>query len=137
MGDTLKALGKYGSEKPEELKPLPIGSEGYAAAGSTLFYAGPYYTQIVSTRTTAKFAAFALELAKRIAAKQAPKPEAAVARPPSPPKMSPTEGDRGGKAKAMDEAADQGDEPRGALRPAPRGAGQGGAEVRRAGCLRL
>ena len=79
MGNTLKALGKYAAEKPEELKLLPIGSEGYAAAGSTIFYSGPYYTQVVATSDDAKFADFALELARRIAAKQAPKPEASVA----------------------------------------------------------
>lgn len=76
MGDTLKALGKYGSEKPEEAKALPIGAGGYTSAGSTLFYSGPYYTQIVSTTDDPKFSAFALELAKRIADQQKPKAEA-------------------------------------------------------------
>jgi hypothetical protein len=71
MGDTLKALGKYGSEKPEEAKLISLGSEGYTSAGSTLFYEGPYYTQIVSTQDDPKFAAFALDLARRVAAKQA------------------------------------------------------------------
>ena len=77
MGGPLKALGKYGSEKPDGVKTLAIGSEGYAAAGSTLFYAGPFYTQIVSTKDDPKFAAFALELARRIAAQQAPKSDGA------------------------------------------------------------
>jgi hypothetical protein len=77
MASSLKALGKFGSEKPESVKPVQVGSEGYSAAGSTLFYSGPYYTQIVSTKDDAKFADFALELAKRIVAKQ--KPDAAVA----------------------------------------------------------
>ncbi len=72
MGDPLKALGKYGSEKPEEFKTVSIGSEGYTTAGSTLFYSGRYYTQIVSTQDDAKFGAFALELAKRVAARQKP-----------------------------------------------------------------
>jgi hypothetical protein len=72
MADTLKALGKYGSEKPDEAKTVPVGSEGYTAAGSTLFYAGKYYTQIVSTQDDPKFAAFALEIARRVAAKQKP-----------------------------------------------------------------
>ncbi len=72
MADTLKALGKYGSEKPDEAKTVAVGSEGYTAAGSTLFYAGKYYTQIVSTQDDPKFAAFALEIAKRVAAKQKP-----------------------------------------------------------------
>jgi hypothetical protein len=77
LASPLKALGKYGSEKPEGVTVVPVGTEGYTSAGSTLFHAGPYYTQIVSTKDDAKFSAFALDLAKRIAAKQ--KPEAAVA----------------------------------------------------------
>ncbi len=72
MADSLKALGKYGSEKPDEAKVIPVGDEGYSAAGSTLFYAGKYYTQIVSTQDDPKFAAFALELARRVAARQKP-----------------------------------------------------------------
>jgi hypothetical protein len=72
MASSLKALGKYGSEKPEEFQPVKIGSEGYSSAGSTHFYSGPYYTQIVSTADDPKFAAVALELAKQVAARQAP-----------------------------------------------------------------
>ena len=72
MADPLKALGKYGSEKPDEFKTVPIGNEGYTTAGSTLFYSGRYYTQIVSTQDDPKFGAFALELAKRVAARQKP-----------------------------------------------------------------
>ena len=72
LGDTLKALGKYGTEKPDEAKPLAMGAEGYTSAGSLLFYSGPYYTQIVSTKDDPKFAAFALEIARRIADKQKP-----------------------------------------------------------------
>ena len=72
MADPLKALGKYGSEKPDEFKLVPIGTEGYTTAGSTLFYSGRYYTQIVSTQDDPKFSAFALELAKRVAARQKP-----------------------------------------------------------------
>src|SRR5208337_3218267 len=37
-----------------------------------LFYAGKYYTQVVSTQDDPKFAAFALELARRVAARQKP-----------------------------------------------------------------
>jgi hypothetical protein len=72
MADPLKALGKYGSEKPDEFTSVAIGSEGYSTAGSTLFYSGRYYTQIVSTQDDPKFGAFAVELAKRVAAKQSP-----------------------------------------------------------------
>lgn len=77
MADSLKALGKYGSEKPESVKLIPVGTEGYSSAGSTLFHAGPYYTQIVSTRDDKEFADFALEIAKKVAAQQ--KPAQAVA----------------------------------------------------------
>jgi hypothetical protein len=100
MGNTLKAMGKYAAEKPEELKLLPVGSEGYAAAGSTIFYSGPYYTQVVATSDAAKFADFALELARRIAAKQAPKPEASVAATVAS-EDEPAEG-TAGKVKAME-----------------------------------
>jgi hypothetical protein len=72
MSDPLKALGKYGSEKPDEAKALAVGSEGYTSAGSTLFYLGPYYTQIISTQDDPRFSAFAVELAKRIAEAQKP-----------------------------------------------------------------
>jgi hypothetical protein len=70
MGDPLKALGKYGSEKPSDVTSIPMGSEGYTSAGSTFFYLGKYYTQIVTTKDDAKIAAFSLELAKRVAASQ-------------------------------------------------------------------
>jgi hypothetical protein len=72
MGNSLKALGKYASEKPEEFKLIPIGTEGYVSAGSTMFYSGPYYTQVVTTSDDAKFTAFARALADRVAAKQSP-----------------------------------------------------------------
>ncbi len=70
MADSLKALGKYGAEKPEEFEIVAVGDQGYTTAGSLLFYSGKYYTQIVSTADDPKFAAFALELAKRVAARQ-------------------------------------------------------------------
>jgi hypothetical protein len=81
MADQLKALGKYGSEKPDEFTPVAVGTEGYTSAGSLLFYAGRYYTQIVSTQDDAKFAAFALVLAKQVADHQ--KPGGAKAAPSS------------------------------------------------------
>ena len=67
MADSLKALGKFGSEKPEEFQTVAVGDAGYTSAGSLLFYAGRYYTQIVSTKDDPKFAAFALALATRVA----------------------------------------------------------------------
>ena len=70
LGDALKALGKYGTEKPEAVKPLEVGDEGYTSAGSTLFHSGPYYTQIVSTKDDKAFADFAVTIARRIAGAQ-------------------------------------------------------------------
>jgi hypothetical protein len=70
MADPLKALGKYGSEKPDEFTPVALGSEGYASAGSVLFYSGRYYTQIVSSQDDSTFGSFALELARRVVSHQ-------------------------------------------------------------------
>ncbi len=70
MANDLKALGKYGSEKPEQTKPVEVGTEGYSASGSLLFRTGKYYTQIVSTKDDPKFNEFALAIAKRVAAAQ-------------------------------------------------------------------
>jgi hypothetical protein len=67
MADSLKALGKFGSEKPEEFQTVAVGDAGYTSAGSLLFHAGRYYTQIVSAKDDPKFAAFALSLARRVA----------------------------------------------------------------------
>jgi hypothetical protein len=100
MGDTLKALGKYGSEKPDDVKTLPIGSEGYLSAGSIIFYAGPYYTQVVTTTDDPKFAAFAREMAERIAARQKPATSAPVASVESA-EGEPAGGKVEGQAKAM------------------------------------
>jgi Family of unknown function (DUF6599) len=67
-----RAQSKYNAEKPDQSEPVKVGTEGYASAGSLLFYADPYYTQIVSTKDDKQFAAFSLEMARRIAAKQMP-----------------------------------------------------------------
>src|SRR5262249_15281081 len=77
FGGPWRALGRYGAEKPDAAKRLPLGAEGYASAGSTFFYAGKYYTQLVSNKDDPKFAEFALAIAKRIASAQQPKPAAA------------------------------------------------------------
>ena len=67
-----RAQSKYNAEKPDQSEKVGVGTEGYTSAGSLLFYADPYYTQIVSTKDDPKFAAFSLEMARRIAAKQMP-----------------------------------------------------------------
>ena len=74
LGDDLKAYGKYGTEKPTEAQQVKVGNEGYVSAGSLLFYAGPYYTQIVSTRDDPEFAKFSLAIASLIAAQQGKPP---------------------------------------------------------------
>ena len=111
MADALKALGKYGSEKPDEAKVILVGDEGYTSAGSTLFYAGKYYTQIVSTQDDPKFAAFALELARRVAGKQkpggspAPAPGHVAASQPAPVPAPEETAESGSKAEAAHPAA--------------------------------
>ena len=41
MGSPLKALGKYGSEKPDEVEALPIGTEGYTLGRQHPVLRGP------------------------------------------------------------------------------------------------
>jgi hypothetical protein len=72
MASALKAFGKYGSEKPDEVAAVPVGAEGYTAAGSVFFHQDRYYVQIVTTTDDAKVSAFALEVAKKIAARMKP-----------------------------------------------------------------
>ncbi len=59
----LRAQSKYSSEKPDEIKKVAIGTEGYTSAGSLIFFTDPYYTQIVSTVDDPKFANFAAAIA--------------------------------------------------------------------------
>ncbi len=72
MASPLKAFGKYGAEKPEEVQDVAIGTAGYTTAGSAFFYLDKYYVQIVSTSDDAKLSAFALDIARRIAARMVP-----------------------------------------------------------------
>ncbi len=70
MGDSLKARGKFDSEKPEEAKSLTLGASAYTSAGSVFFYADKYYTIVNVAREDPKLAAFALDVAKKVAAFQ-------------------------------------------------------------------
>jgi hypothetical protein len=72
MANALKAFGKYGSEKPDEVAAVPLGAEGYTAAGSVFFHLDQYYVQIVTTTDDPKVSAFALEIANKIAARMKP-----------------------------------------------------------------
>ena len=67
---------------------MKVGADGYTSAGSTFFYSGPYYTQIVTTKDDAAFADFALKLAHRIAAAQKPEAPAGAANDGSSPKTA-------------------------------------------------
>jgi hypothetical protein len=72
MKDPLKAFGKYGSEKPEDVQPAPLGSEGYVSAGSVFFYSDKYYVQVITTSDDPKVGAFALEIARKVAGRIKP-----------------------------------------------------------------
>ena len=115
-----RAQSKYTTEKPDQFELVKIGAEGYSSAGSLLFYTDPYYTQIVSTKDDPKFAAIALDLARRIAAKQMPAAEPA--------------GEGGRRRCTRPHVRDEG---RRDLRDAPRRPRQGRPQVRRPGRLRL
>ena len=66
MQSPLNALGKYGTEKPEEPEPLELGSEGYASGASVFFHAKRYYVQVIPTSDSEEFRDFALSIARRI-----------------------------------------------------------------------
>ncbi|MDB5350909.1 MAG: hypothetical protein JWN86_2156 [Planctomycetota bacterium] len=70
MGNSLKARGKFDSEKPDEAKPTAIGEGAYTAAGSVFVHADKYYTIVNVAQDEPKLAEFALDLAKRVAALQ-------------------------------------------------------------------
>ena len=64
---TLKAFGKYGSEKTPESVPVEVGGEGFTSAGSVSFHKGKYFVQLVSTSDNPKFAEFSLTMARAVA----------------------------------------------------------------------
>lgn len=66
LSSPLNALGKYGTERPEEVEPLELGTSGYASGTSVFFHAKSYYVQIVPTSESEEFRDFALAIARRI-----------------------------------------------------------------------
>jgi hypothetical protein len=71
MGDALKALGKYASEKSDDAKAADLGgTEGYTSAGSYFAHVGPYYTQVVAAGEDPKLAEFAKAIAQRVVKSQ-------------------------------------------------------------------
>jgi hypothetical protein len=80
LSSPLNALGKFGTERPEEVEPLELGTAGYASGTSVFFHAKSYYIQIVPTSESDEFRDFALSIARRISNDivpgSAPEPEA-------------------------------------------------------------
>ena len=66
---SLKAFGKYASEKTPESVPVEVGGEGFTSAGSVSFHKGKYFVQLVSTSDDAKFADFSMTMARAVADK--------------------------------------------------------------------
>jgi hypothetical protein len=62
----LDAFGKYGAEKPAGATTVPVGTEGYGAAGSVSFHQGKYFVQVVSTSKEPEFAEAAMALARAV-----------------------------------------------------------------------
>ena len=133
MADSLKALGKYGSEKPDEFQPVadrrPRDTPRPAARCSTRAGTTPRSSR---PQDDPKFAAFALELAKRVAARQKPGGRRRRRRRPRPPGRRRNGGRRAGEPRRPRPAAETAKpasrrgHPGDALRPA---AGQGPARA--------
>ena len=129
MGDPLKALGKYGSEKPDEAKPIAVGTEGYTV--------GRQHALLRRARTTPRSSR------PRTTPSSPPSPSSwpsgsppsrsrASARPPRPRPRTPA----GTAGRASRRQARRGDHPEtSSLLPA--GGRAGRRQVRRPGRLRL
>jgi hypothetical protein len=64
--NSLNALGKYGSEKPDGAQLVDIGSEGYEAAGSVAFYERGFFVQVVSSSDEPRYAEFSKAIARQV-----------------------------------------------------------------------
>jgi hypothetical protein len=84
MGDPFKALGKFGSEKPDEAKVIDLGAEGYTSGGSVYFYADRYYAIVEVGEDNPKLTEFAIDLARRVARQIMPPTETQPAAAPAP-----------------------------------------------------
>lgn len=72
MANSLKAFGKFSSEKPPEVESVAVGDAGYVSAGSVFFHSGPYYAQIVLNTEDEALAKFAMGIAREVAARMRP-----------------------------------------------------------------
>jgi hypothetical protein len=70
MGDPLKGRGKFDSERPDEAKDVSIGEAAYTASGSVFVQVDRFYTVVNVAQDDPKLSAFALDLARKVAALQ-------------------------------------------------------------------
>ena len=136
MANPLKALGKYGTEKPEEPDPLELGSDGYASGASVFFHAKAYYVQVVPTSESEEFRSFALTIARRISNAILPgsAPDPSADSEPAADRLR--RGGDGGAGRRLRRRG-RGGRPDHPVRPAARGPRQVERAVRGAGRLRL
>ena len=66
MGRDTNALGVYQAELPPDVKPVPIGSQGYAAGGAVFFRQGGSYVQVLPLGADPQDATAARAIAGRI-----------------------------------------------------------------------
>ncbi|GIW88473.1 MAG: hypothetical protein KatS3mg108_2797 [Isosphaeraceae bacterium] len=83
--DPLRALGKYGSERPAEAEPLGVGSDGYVDGTSVAFHLDRYFVQIVSSSSEPRFGEMARRLASLVAERIRPGAASAGPEPSSAP----------------------------------------------------
>jgi len=73
MGTPLQAFGIFGAEKPPDVKPAPLGAQGYESNGLIAFWKGAYYVKVSLAEGEDKQGArrLAQAAAGRIAAEEA------------------------------------------------------------------
>jgi len=84
MGAALQAFGVYRAERPTDVTPLSLGTEGYSSEGMLAFWQGPYYVKILLIEGDVE------EAARRLAEIVADRIEDAASMPPEL-KLLPTE----------------------------------------------
>ena len=73
MGTPLQAFGIFGAERPPDVKPTPLGTQGYESNGLIAFWKGAYYVKVSLVESEDKQGArrLARVAAGRIAAEEA------------------------------------------------------------------
>jgi hypothetical protein len=101
--DPLRALGKFGSERPAGAEPLDVGSDGYLDGTSAAFHLDRYFVQVVSSGTEPRFGEFAREIARLVADRI--RPPAALASPAPAPAAATADTSPGPSTPAADPVA--------------------------------